>query len=60
MAIETREALSQAEVDLCIKLLAEMHYAGRQEEEVLLRKIMKRSGPQMEEILYDEPWSEDD
>ena len=59
MAIETREALSQAEVDLCIKLLAEMHYAGRQEE-VLLRKIMKRSGPQMEEILYDEPWSEDD
>ena len=56
----TEAALSDAEITLAITLLAELHRSGRREEETLLRKLMKQAGPELAELLDDEPWSEDD
>jgi predicted transcriptional regulator len=56
----TQAALSEAEITLAITLLAELHRSGRQEEEALMRKLMKQASPELAELLDDEAWSEDD
>jgi hypothetical protein len=56
----TAVLLDSAEIDLAVRLLAELHQQGRAGEAALVRKLIKRTDPRLMELLDEEAWSEAD